>query len=70
MTADKNPPYFPPEIVDVGCPGAIQEGTGSYKCGILEGRACNGKIQGKPNGKKYKCKTTGFDIELREPVAP
>jgi hypothetical protein len=67
MGADAKPDYSPQKAAETYCPGAIQDCIGSYKCGILKGRACNGKIHGNAGGKKYKCKTAGFDIELREP---
>jgi hypothetical protein len=60
--------YLPNETVSIDCDLAVRKD--GCTCGVQYGRACDGKLRGKPGGKKYKCKTTGLDIELREPAAP
>jgi hypothetical protein len=68
MGEAKIPAYATPEeTVYIDCTLAVPRGDG-HMCGVQYGRKCDGKICGKHNGKKFKCKTTGFDIELREPA--
>jgi len=65
MGADKKPDYFPQEIETKDCGLAVRRGDGTHTCGIQYNRRCDGKISGRKSGNNYKCKTTGFDIELR-----
>ena len=61
--------YMPKETALIDCNLAVKK-DGGCTCGVQYGRACDGKLQGPPKGKRYKCRTTGLDIELREPDAP
>jgi len=61
--------YVLKETVSIDCSLAVKK-DGGCTCGVQYGKACDGKLQGPPKGKKYKCRTTGLDIELREPDAP